>query len=282
MKFISVEGRDVSQLLRPVSVQIDQNGIRGRRAAQLCDLPLGTALPGRREEERSLLTSYESRVKAVSFDFRKPVVAQHPRFDRGKLQLMRVAEHGKVLRQRRGVARARKTPVVLVLMPALHRTREQPVHSVPLQDRETVHERQIAELGDLPSAFLLRRRRHDGSFPGIIGRIELPGREKLSVASRHLFHGHDAAGAVPYGLQDLPVLREQIAGILLFRRDKETRLSFVLEPRDSVAFGQPGDDLLFHFHLKILFSLFLLCLLRRPCSSQNSSALRRYSSLLYP
>ena len=149
------------------------------------------------------------------------MVSEHAILYKGELEKMTVVKLAEVIGQFRREACACKAPVILIRMAALEAADEQIVDTGSPEDAEAMNKRCLAKGPHLPIPFAPACHDDDLRVCGVVGRVELVDGEKLTVRAGDPGHGHNAAGFVPYLLEEFAFFGEEIAGIVLLRcRDK--------------------------------------------------------------
>ena len=239
---IAVERSDHAKLELSVSVEVDEDRIAGRDIAHAGNLPLCSPDCRRIKNECALLAGHKSRCVAAAPDRAVSVIPEHAAPDQGQRELIILVIRGKVFRKLRTEAGTRETPVSRILMAGLETAYDKIIPAGSVQDAEAVDERRVTESAYFPVPFFFRSDNYDPGIQGVIRRVESVYGEELAVCSGNLSHGHDTAGLCPDCVQIFAILREEVAGILLFRRDKEAFSVVICKRCDRVALFKIGND----------------------------------------
>ena len=229
-----MEGADGTQLQLAVPIEIHKHRVGGRHAQDLLDGPGLTDGSRGSKHKHALLAAHNGGIVAVNLDLAVAVVLQHTDLDGGQLQLIGLVVGGQILRQDGPVAGAGHTPVVLILVAGFQAADDQVVDAVPVEDAKAVDKGGIAQCADAPALGLLLGD-DDLGLLGVIGGIELVGSQEHILGAGNGGHGHNTAGLGPYGIQHLPILIKEVAGVMLLRRHQEGGLALVGQAAHGVA-----------------------------------------------
>ena len=194
---VSMKGRNTAELHFSVPVKVQKNRITGRKRMNPFHLPFRPQYRRRNKEIRSLFTRYDSRFKSPILPLGKTMVFQHFILKQSQLQILISMKLCQIFRKMRTETGAFSTPVILKRMSGLQATYQKIPFSSPFQNPETMDERSLTQGKGFPSAFLLRLHKNNFRVQSVIRRIKSSGRQKDSIRSRNLCHGHNPTGAIP-------------------------------------------------------------------------------------
>ena len=258
--FLSVKGRERAELVFSVPVQVHQHRVADRAVQQLFFLPAPLRRLRRCQAPDPLVRRDQARRNAVPVAAGIAVVAVQAFLQDMQFQGMLFVKAAQILRKDRRIDLSRIAPVALrMVLSGFDRAHDEPVHPAPGEDVEAVDMRDVGQGVHLPVALSLRRYHHQLCLQRLVRRIE-PGRgQKLSVRTRNLNHGHDAARFGPERILQRSVLVEEIAGVRLLRRHEELPLSLVEKRCDGIALVQLCQNFFPDFH-KLSFPFRVLSL----------------------